>query len=316
MTYISNTFPTAIQTGTDPIGTDEMFTFDHAGLENFQNDSILALKNKVGVDGSAVNTSHDYKLSGVATGDKAVSKTGTETLTNKTLTSPTINTPSISGGTISSSSISGGTISGITLSGTNTLGGTNTFSGTNTFTGATTFNTSLPTSSVTPTNSSDLITKAYADANSLPSQTSNSGKFLTTNGSSSSWDFIIVKATASDTLQLSADTERFVASGATYAKKKEIQVFFPGKCRVKFDIKMHPSEWSAYGKIYINGNAVGTEQLTTSTSYATFSEDFYLSAGDRVQLYEKDTNGYGAYIKNFRIYFDKSSSTDGTVITD
>ena len=28
MTYISNTFPTAIQTGTDPIGTDGMSTFE------------------------------------------------------------------------------------------------------------------------------------------------------------------------------------------------------------------------------------------------------------------------------------------------
>jgi len=92
MTYISNTFPTAIQTGTDPIGTDGMSTFDHAGLESFQNDSILALKNKVGVDSSAVNTSHDYKLSGVSTGDKAVSKTGTDTLTNKRISKRVITT--------------------------------------------------------------------------------------------------------------------------------------------------------------------------------------------------------------------------------
>lgn len=313
---MSINFPSSLDSLTNPTSTDKMNVVPHADQHSNTNDAIEALEAKVGINGSAVTTSHDYKLGEVTSSDKAVGKTATQTLTNKTLTSPTINTPSISGGTISSSSISGGTISGITLSGTNTLGGTNTFSGTNTFTGATTFNTSLPTSSVTPTNSSDLITKAYADANSLPSQTSNSGKFLTTNGSSSLWDFITCKASASDTLQLSADTERFVVSGTTYGKKKEIQVFFGGQCRVKFDIKMHPSEWSAYGKIYINGNAIGTERSTTSTSYATFSEDFYLSAGDRVQLYEKDTNGYGAYVKNFRIYFDKSSSTDGTVITD
>lgn len=179
MTYISNTFPTAIQTGTDPIGTDEMFTFDHAGLENFQNDSILALKNKVGVDGSAVNTSHDYKLSGVATGDKAVSKTGTETLTNKTLTSPII-----TGGSVENTNISGT----FTIAGTITDSGNYTHSGTNTFTGATTFNTSLPTSSLTPTNSSDLTTKAYVDNQALPSQTGKNGKYLRTNGSSSSWE--------------------------------------------------------------------------------------------------------------------------------
>lgn len=51
------------------------------------------LEAKVGIDSSAVTTSHDYKLSGVTGTDKAVSKTGTETLTNKTLSSPVINTP-------------------------------------------------------------------------------------------------------------------------------------------------------------------------------------------------------------------------------
>lgn len=45
---------------------------------------------KIGIDGSAVTTSFDYKLGGVATGDKAVSLTGTETITNKTLISPII----------------------------------------------------------------------------------------------------------------------------------------------------------------------------------------------------------------------------------
>lgn len=90
MTYISNTFPTAIQSATDPISTDQVATFDHAGLETYQNDSIETLKTKIGVDGSAVTTSHDYKLGEVITTDKAVGKTATQTLTNKTLTSPVI----------------------------------------------------------------------------------------------------------------------------------------------------------------------------------------------------------------------------------
>lgn len=90
MTYISNTFPTAIQSATDPISTDQVATFDHAGLETYQNDSIETLKTKIGVDGSAVTTSHDYKLGEVITTDKAVGKTATQTLTNKTLTAPKI----------------------------------------------------------------------------------------------------------------------------------------------------------------------------------------------------------------------------------
>lgn len=56
---------------------------------------LLALATKLGINSSGVNTTHDFKLSGVATADKAVSLTGTETLTNKTLTSPTMTTVSI-----------------------------------------------------------------------------------------------------------------------------------------------------------------------------------------------------------------------------
>lgn len=58
--------------------------------QNIQ-DAIEAIEAKVGVDSSAVTTSHDYKLSGVATGDKAMSLTGTEVTTNKTFTSPVVN---------------------------------------------------------------------------------------------------------------------------------------------------------------------------------------------------------------------------------
>lgn len=51
---------------------------------------VTALKAKVGADGSAVTTSHDYKLGEVISSDRAVGKTATQILTNKTLTSPTI----------------------------------------------------------------------------------------------------------------------------------------------------------------------------------------------------------------------------------
>lgn len=57
-------------------------------------DNVEGLMDKVGIDSSATNTTHDFKLSGVADGDKAGSLTGTETFTNKTLTSPVINVTS------------------------------------------------------------------------------------------------------------------------------------------------------------------------------------------------------------------------------
>ncbi len=87
---MSINFPTSLDTLTNPVGTDPVTSPDHAVQHANANDAIEALEAKVGVTSSAVTSTHDYKLSGVSAGDKAVSKTGTETLTNKTLTTPTI----------------------------------------------------------------------------------------------------------------------------------------------------------------------------------------------------------------------------------
>jgi len=77
-------FPTNLSNFLTGSSSGTLASVSHAANHN-------ALEAKVGIDGSSVTTSHDYKLSGVATGDKAVSLTGTETLTNKTITSPQIN---------------------------------------------------------------------------------------------------------------------------------------------------------------------------------------------------------------------------------
>jgi len=104
-------FPTSLDTFSNPIGTDLLenatTALDHDVQHSNANDAIEALEAKVGIDGSAVTTTHDYKLSGVATGDKAVSKTGTETLTNKTLTAPQINMGSDAAGDMYYRSLAG-----------------------------------------------------------------------------------------------------------------------------------------------------------------------------------------------------------------
>lgn len=91
-------YPTSLDNFANPTGTDLVenasSTLDHDVQHSNANDAIEALQAKVGANSSAVTTSHDYKLSGVTGTDKAVSKTGTETLTNKTLTSPVINVTS------------------------------------------------------------------------------------------------------------------------------------------------------------------------------------------------------------------------------
>lgn len=101
---MSVNFPTSLDSLPNPTSTDLLenatLALDHDQQHSNANDAIEALEAKVGVDGSAVTTSHDYKLSGVTGSDKAVSKTGTETLTNKTLTSPVINVGSDATGDI------------------------------------------------------------------------------------------------------------------------------------------------------------------------------------------------------------------------
>ena len=90
-------YPADITTISRPAATD---TMADSGVEGDVviggiADVVEALEAKVGIDSSTVSASIDYKLSTITTGDKAVSLTGTETLTNKTFTSPTITTPTI-----------------------------------------------------------------------------------------------------------------------------------------------------------------------------------------------------------------------------
>lgn len=102
-------FPTSLDTLTNPSATDSTATVSHSGQHSDANDAIEALQAKVGADSSAVNTTHDFKLSGVADGDYACSLTGTEILTNKTLTSPTLTSPTINSSTLSTTTLSAST---------------------------------------------------------------------------------------------------------------------------------------------------------------------------------------------------------------
>ena len=87
---MSSTFPTTLDSFTDPTATSKLNSPDHAAQHANKNDALEKIEAKVGVDGSAVTTTHDYKLSGVATGDKAASLTAEETLLLKTLTTPVV----------------------------------------------------------------------------------------------------------------------------------------------------------------------------------------------------------------------------------
>jgi hypothetical protein len=87
---MSSNFDTSLDSFTDPAATSKLNSPAHSQQHINLNDAVEKIEAKVGVTGSAVTTTHDYKLSGVTGTDKAVSKTGTEVLTNKTLSTGTV----------------------------------------------------------------------------------------------------------------------------------------------------------------------------------------------------------------------------------
>jgi len=75
---MSINFPTSLDSLSNPVGTDKVnnavAALKHSTQHSNANDAIEALEAKVGINGSAVTTTHDYKLSSVTSTDKAVSK--------------------------------------------------------------------------------------------------------------------------------------------------------------------------------------------------------------------------------------------------
>lgn len=91
---MSSNYPTSLDAFVDPTSTSKLNSPAHSQQHIDKNDAIEKLEAKVGVNSSAVTTTHDYKLSGVTGTDKASSLAGTEELSNKTLIKP-INTASV-----------------------------------------------------------------------------------------------------------------------------------------------------------------------------------------------------------------------------
>lgn len=75
-------YPTTLDSFTANVdNVDVIYASDINELQT----AITSLETKVGVDSSAVTSSHDYKLGEITSTDKAVGKTATQTVANKTL---------------------------------------------------------------------------------------------------------------------------------------------------------------------------------------------------------------------------------------
>lgn len=113
---------------------------------------------------------------------------------------------------------------------------------------------------------------------------------------------------ASDNLVSSNDTETSNTAAAYTLLSTIVATSTIDNARIKFDMRTNWAGVTAYGKIYKNGVAVGTEQSTIDVAYNTYSEDLFINAvtGDSIQLYgyTADPGVRQVFVRNFRIYFD------------
>ena len=125
---------------------------------------------------------------------------------------------------------------------------------------------------------------------------------------------IIIKPTglkydASDNLIASDDSEAS-NNNAVYTKEKEFSISNElfgddSEFRIKFDMKSSTGGL-VYCRVYRSGVFVGTTQMSSSTTYATYSQDLAgWSAGELIQMYTHSLDtGRSVYIQNARIYGD------------
>jgi hypothetical protein len=99
----------------------------------------------------------------------------------------------------------------------------------------------------------------------------------------------IVARPSSSPVQQSVVEKQTLASN--WVKLKEIKVTYPGVYRIKFALRKGGTG-DAYAQVYRNGAGVGTIQQSTTTNYATFSEDIGgWKAGDTLELWGYATAG-------------------------
>lgn len=87
-----------------------------------------------------------------------------------------------------------------------------------------------------------------------------------------------------------------------YVKVVSARCLVSGTVRVWSRIRSSDSGTTAYGKVYVNGAAVGAEHSTTSLSFVDYTDDITVTAGDIIQLYGKTSNvAYAASINGIAV---------------
>jgi hypothetical protein len=119
----------------------------------------------------------------------------------------------------------------------------------------------------------------------------------------------LIPKSGAASLRHSDDAEEML-SNTNWAKVKQFQFTdgLLGQIRVWFSLKkFENSPGDAYGRIYKNGVAYGTQQTATA-AYQVFSEDFTFDwePGDTCELWVYSASGVDVYVQEFRIGYDNN----------
>lgn len=117
-------------------------------------------------------------------------------------------------------------------------------------------------------------------------------------------------AYASDTLQLSADTERAVTDVLSYTPVKEVQVNVSGYIRLSWEGKRSTMNSNNSFAIYVN-NVVKIGDInpgSISPYFTTLTYDIPVRAGDVIGLLAKTQDENTVTVRNFRLYYDVGNS--------
>ena len=129
----------------------------------------------------------------------------------------------------------------------------------------------------TPTASTDAATKAYADG-VIPDQTGNSGKYLTTNGTATSWGTVVSSPGGSDTQVQFNDSSAFGGdAGMTYNKTTDVLTLTSG-VRIGSGSSNYLGDSGGNGSIYFgrNGNDADLYGYTDIRFYTSASSNPFI----------------------------------------
>ena len=120
----------------------------------------------------------------------------------------------------------------------------------------------------------------------------------------------VTTAIASETQRGYLDTQIYVNSYNIWVKKKQFTIPHNGTYRVKFNMQIGGSSSEAYGKVYKNGVAYGTQRFEGSAVATTYTEDLLFNAGDTCEIWvmETDSSANGMYLNWASIHFNLTSS--------